>query len=674
MRLLYPNMLWGLVALVVPIAVHLFNFRRHKLVYFSNTSVLRSIQMENAKTRKLKHIVTLLLRCAFIVALVLAFSFPYRVKNQFDIITNESVVGVYIDNSMSMSGLSQRTTLLEDARQSARDLVHKLKPSTRYLLMTNSFEIQNEYPMNQEEMLDQIDKMNTNGAPVRLGEVIDRFGMLVKHHGFVSSTLFVYSDFQNNAFNLSGAKPDTSMRIIAVPMMPESRTNLYIDSVWLASPIVQNGFANDLTVRIVNQGDKSVKGLPVTFTMNDAMAASTTVDLEKNSTVEVTMQFMVVNHGSQRCSVRLTDYPITFDDDYHFALNIKPVLSVVELGNERNYCPLVFEDDEQFQYVFMKPSQLDLGQLIKPNLLIVNETAELNETFQQRLLDVVSDGASLMLFPPIQDLRYNQYLYNALGISMIEIDTNAPSVEGLAKHQPFFSDMIIDLPQYPDLPKVKQYVRMRTNGKLTTLLTMQNDAPLLLTKQHGKGNVFIFTSTLRPTWSNMADNVLFVPMMLKAALMAGHLGKISYTLGIDRTIAVNTINTDGDHWVKIANQEQDFEFMPVLETRNNKVYLHLNDNLPAPGFYQILVNDTVNQITAWNDSRVESRMDYADIAEIETIFSKSGFNVAAVFEHIDFTNSDLMETMILQSMLWKLFALIALLALLGEIAVLRFWK
>ena len=112
-------------------------------MYFSNTAVLRSIQQENAKTRKLKYLVTLLLRCLFIAALVLAFAFPYRPEKQLNVNTAESLVGVYIDNSMSMKGQSQRTTMIEDARQSARDLVHKLNPSNRYLLMTNSFEVQN---------------------------------------------------------------------------------------------------------------------------------------------------------------------------------------------------------------------------------------------------------------------------------------------------------------------------------------------------------------------------------------------------------------------------------------------------------------------------------------------------------------------------------------------------
>ena len=452
MRFLYPNMLWGLFALLIPILIHLFNFRRHKLVYFSNTAVLRNIQQENAKTRKLKYLVTLLLRCLFIAALVLAFAFPYHPEKQLNVNTSDNLIGVYVDNSMSMKGQSQRTTLIEDARQSARDLVHKLNPSNRYLLMTNSFEVQNEYPMNQEEMLDQLDRMNPDGSPADMGEVIDRFEMLAKQHGFNSSTLFLYSDFQRNTFDLSAAKADTALQVVVVPMVPEYKSNLYIDSVWLSSPIVQPGLANDLNVRIVNQGDKEVKGLPVSFTMNGAMAASTTVDLEKNGEVEIEMQFVVDGTGEQRCSVSLTDHPITFDDAYDFVLSVKNKLNVVELGSESPYGSLVFDDDEQFHYTLMEPSRFDLSALSQAQLLIVNETANLNETLQQTLLDAISEGASLVVFPALDNPKNNIYLYGRLGLTLMEVDTNATATEDLAHQHAFFSDMILGLPQHPDLP------------------------------------------------------------------------------------------------------------------------------------------------------------------------------------------------------------------------------
>ena len=667
-------MLWGLLALLIPIIIHLFNFRRHKLVYFSNTAVLRSIQQENAKTRKLKYLVTLLLRCLFIAALVLSFAFPYQPEKQLNVNTAESLVGVYVDNSMSMKGQSQRTTMIEDARQSARDLVYKLNPSNRYLLMTNSFEIQNEYPMNQEEMLDQLDRMNPDGSPVPMGEVIDRFEMLSRQHGYSSSTLFIFSDFQSNTFDLSAAKADTTMQVVVVPMVPDFKTNLYIDTVWLASPIVQVGLTNDLVVRVVNQGDKEVKGMPVNFTMNGTMAASTTVDLEKNGTADVEMQFVVDRDGDQRCTVALTDHPIIFDDTYHFVLSVKPSLSVVELGKHNSNCALLFEDDEQFRYTLMEPSRFDLAMLAQAQLLIVNESAILNETMQQTLLDAVNEGASLVVFPSVDDPKSNRFLYNKLGITLMETDTNNTAVEDLARHHAFFNDMILDLPQHPDLPKVKQHVRMRPNGMAMPLLTLQNGDPMLIMESVGKGQVFVMATALSSDWSDLSDNALFVPMMVKMAFMGGKMDKLSYTIGQDKMLVLGDMNLEGDHHFLFANADRSYELMPASEVRNGKVYLYLNDNLPMSGFYDLLVNDTVNRVTAWNESRVESKMDFAERDAIEPAFAKAGFDVAAVLDTSDFATADFVEAMAHQSSQWKLFALIALLALLSEILVLRFWK
>jgi hypothetical protein len=464
------------------------------------------------------------------------------------------------------------------------------------------------------------------------------------------------------------------MQVIVVPMMPEFKANLYIDSVWLASPIVQAGLTNDLMVRVVNQGDKEVKGLPVNFTMNSAMTASTTVDLEKNGTAELSMQFVVEHNGEQKCTVSLMDHPITFDDSYNFVLSVKPSLSVVELGTEPSNCALVFEDDEQFRYTLMEPSRFDLGAIAQAQLLIVNETAKMNETLQQTLLDAVSEGASLMVFPSVDDPKNNSYLYQKLGLTLIEVDTNTTAVEDLAMQHAFFSDMILDMPQHPDLPNVEQHVRLRSNGIPTPLLTLKNGDPLLLSETVGKGQTFVMATALSPRWSDFADNAIFVPTMVKAAFMGGKMGRLSYTIGADKMLVLNDMSLEGDRQILFSNEDRSFELMPASDVRNGKVYLYLNDNLPAAGFYDLLVNDTVNRVTAWNESRVESKMVFADRDKIEPQFKKAGFNVAAVLDTSDFATADLVEAMAHQSSQWKLFALIALLALLGEIAVLRFWK
>lgn len=610
MRFLYPSVLWALLALLIPIIVHLFNFRRHKLVYFSNTAVLKTIEQESARTKKLKHLVLLLLRCLFIAALVLAFAYPYKPDEVAKINPEEGVVGVYIDNSMSMKALSDKTTLLEDAREEARDLVNGFPPSTRYLLLTNSFEVGNEYPMSQQEMLDQLDRMRLDGPPVKLNEIIDRFAMLRRMHGFDKATLVAYSDFQENMLDLSGLAPDTTLLVVAVPMRASSQANLSVDTVWLASPVVQPAMANDLHAVVTNHGDRDLKGLPINLNMDGKTVASATLDVEAGSTAEVVMQVVPERTGDILCTVSLMDYPVTFDDTYRFVIGVKSRINVVELTSEKQptSVAMVFSDDPQYHYVAMAPNGFDLEVLGQAQLVVVSEAAALNATARSLLLDEAAEGASVVLF------------HNDGAV----VDTNAVPVSDLAVQHAFFNDIIIDLPQHADLPQVRRHTRLSPNPNATTLMHLANGDPLLTEQTMGKGRVYDFATLLDKEWSNLAENSLFVPLMLKMALLGGGVGKMAYTLGEDQ----------------------------------------LPDALPElseAGFYEVAQADSTNRLMAWNDSRLESDMRVADDATIEQLFKDAGVEVTAS-----------MDTQ--KTNLWRWLVLLALAAVLGEIAVLRFWK
>lgn len=660
MTFLYPSILWALTALLIPIAVHLFNFRRHKTVYFSNTAVLKTIQQENAKTKKLKYLVVLMLRCLFIAALVFAFAFPYKPDEVSRVNADEELVGIYLDNSMSMKAQSSKTTLLEDARESAKGLLDNFSPSTRYVLMTNSFEVQNEYPMNRDEMVDQLDRMSMEGRPVKLNAVLDRFEMLKRLHGYDQASLFMYSDFQNNMLDLSGVQKDSGLRVVAIPMQDEVQSNISIDSVWLASPVMQVGLSNDLHVLVTNHGEKEIKGLPINLSLNGKNAASATVDIESGKSAELVMQFLLQDVGDVRCSVSLMDYPITFDDVYGFVIATRPVLKVIELANNPGLSnvAMVFADDPQFEYVQMDPKRFDLSVLSRAQFVVVSETSALNETMRQTLLENASEGASVAFF-------------NDEGN---KVDTNTMSVSDLAIKHEFFNDMIVDFPQHADLPQVRQHVRMMPAANATVLMHLDNGDPLLTMKPTGKGRVFDFATTLDARWSNLADHSLFVPMLLKMALLGGGVGRLSYTLGEDNTLQISDLPLSGLEYLNIKNEDGSFNMMPAHEVRNNRVILFLQDALPEAGFYELSMRDSVFHVMAWNDSRMESDMTFADEGEISKAFKEAGVELMAVLDSEGFAGNDLMQAMARQSSLWKWFVLLALLALAGEVLVLRFWK
>ena len=225
MEFLYPNMLFALFALIIPLVIHLFNFRRHKTVYFSNTSMLKTIERETAKTKKLKHLMVLMCRMLFIAALVIAFAFPY--KNDNNAVNNnvDNLIAVYIDNSMSMQSLSSEKTLFEDSRISALQLVENLNQAQKFILLSNDRNPKNEYPMNKDEMIIRLNEMNVEAAPTSFEDIYNTLAFIKKKNDFKSATLFAYSDFQKNTMCLNELKKDTTIQVVVFPLKSDFQNN-----------------------------------------------------------------------------------------------------------------------------------------------------------------------------------------------------------------------------------------------------------------------------------------------------------------------------------------------------------------------------------------------------------------------------------------------------------------
>ena len=68
-----PQILYFLFAIAIPIIIHLFNFRKHKVVYFSSIRFLKEINEEKKAVSTIKQYLILLSRILALAAIVLAF-------------------------------------------------------------------------------------------------------------------------------------------------------------------------------------------------------------------------------------------------------------------------------------------------------------------------------------------------------------------------------------------------------------------------------------------------------------------------------------------------------------------------------------------------------------------------------------------------------------------------
>ena len=683
MEFLYPNMLYALFALLIPVIIHLFNFRRHKTVYFSNTSVLKTIEQENSKTKKLKHLFVLMARMLFIAALVIAFAYPYKKDNNAINNNVDNLIAVYIDNSMSMQSLSAEKTLFEDSRSSAMKLVENLNQAQKYVLLSNDRDTRNEYPMNQDEMLLRLNEMKVEAAPVSFEEIYNSLSFIRKKNDFESATLFVYSDFQKNMMEINDLKNDTMIQIVVLPLKSDFQNNIYIDSVWLQSPVLQKNMTNELNARIVNETPNDIKGLPVNFSLEDDIVAYTTCDIDANSYADVNMQFVVDKEGDRKAKVSIQDSPITFDDEYNLVLKVRPVINVVEIlssahGSQltaHSFLDLLFEGDALINYQAMSPYNIDQNVINNAQMIVVDEKANINETMQQTLLDFTSKGGTLLLLN--DENTDNSYIYNNIGIEPRQLDENKNRVEYIAKRNAFFDDIFVKLPDNADFPEVYKHVRFDISKSVLNIISLQNGNPLLMMCSHGKGRIFVMSTTFNEEYSDLANHALFVPMMYKMALIGGDVTELYYTLGKDKTLDISEVSLNVDDRVCLKDESGMFEMLPLVEKRNNLNYLYFFEDLPASGFYDIYKNDSYVKTVAWNDNREESEMTFCEKENLQKMLKDKKLNVLAMIDVVEtkhYESGDALEVIVNDAAIWKVFVVIALIALLIEILILRFWK
>mgnify|MGYP003649962328 FL=1 len=131
MQFKYPELLWGLLLLLIPILIHLFQLRRFKKTPFTNVKFLKQVVSESRKSSSLKKWLLLFTRMGLLAALVFAFAQPF-IANDTALQEKETVF--YLDDSFSMNGQIENVNLFKNTIQ---DFIKYIPNEQRFTLFTN---------------------------------------------------------------------------------------------------------------------------------------------------------------------------------------------------------------------------------------------------------------------------------------------------------------------------------------------------------------------------------------------------------------------------------------------------------------------------------------------------------------------------------------------------------
>lgn len=133
MQFKHPEILYFLFLLVIPILVHLFQFRRFKKEYFTNVKLLKEIQIQTRKSKSIKKWLLLATRLLLLAALIIAFAQPFF--NAKDAQNKENKLVILLDNSFSMQAKGAKGELL---KRSVQELLENISENQSFSLLTNS--------------------------------------------------------------------------------------------------------------------------------------------------------------------------------------------------------------------------------------------------------------------------------------------------------------------------------------------------------------------------------------------------------------------------------------------------------------------------------------------------------------------------------------------------------
>lgn len=672
MHFLYPAFLFALSTLAIPVVVHLFNFRRYKKVYFSNVQFLKEVQEQQASRRNIKERLILAARMLALAFLVFAFARPFIPGKDAADAGKQQLVSIFVDNSYSMQTLNREGSLLDEAKQKAKQIASAYSVNDRFQLLSQDFEGRHQRLLNRDEFNDAVDALRISAQSRSLTQIIARQQSLLDMQPGALKQQYIISDFQKN---MAGSA-DTANKDIAVNLIQlkaNELPNVAVDSVWLLNATHRPGESEKLVVRLKNYAGKTAEKIPLKLLINGEQKSLGSFTVAANTTQTDTLTFSGLQAGWQRGEIQLQDNPITFDNSFYFSFNVNSKLKVllVDGGKPNKYLNAVFGADAFFSISRTQDGNVDYASLSTYPLIVMSDIDDVSTGLAQQLKAYVNKGGTLLVFPSGEaNLPSYQSFLQPMGTAYPgKTIAEATKVSNLNLQSEVFKNIFESFPQNPDLPQVKKHYALGGATKpAESLMKLQTGQSLWEGYSLGKGKLYLSAVALNEDFSNLPLHALFVPTVFRIALLSGHDQPLSYTLGSNQAIETVPLQATEKQQVKLVKGSE--SVIPDVRQQEGSTMLYLPGQLSQTGIYELKKQDSTAAVLAFNDNRSESDLRYLSKGELANLFRQKG--TVTDGEKFNLNNINTAENSGLQ--LWKLCIILALIFLAAEILLIRFYK
>ncbi|MEK7397603.1 MAG: BatA domain-containing protein [Candidatus Poribacteria bacterium] len=429
MNFLNPFLLIGILAVGIPLIIHLWSRRHAKVIDFSSLQFLLSLNRRKVRRLRLKQILILILRMLIILLIVFAIARPiFKSKwlASASGISKRSVV-IILDNSYSMGYSSLQGVRFDIAKDKSLNILDSLRSgdNASIILMSDIPNIvfkQLTSDIQQAKNTVQKAQVSYRGTFVP-SSLLEAYSIL-KESKNPQRQVYLISDLGENGWKdwkatitEQLAQNDVETSIIRIG---ENADNKAIENVGFSSEIIGTGAPTQINAKI--------KGITSGQTI-----AELYIDGEKKSQATITGNMVSFTDVFQRPGaytgeVRITPDRLPVDDSRFFAINVFGQIKALVAGDYRLYVNLALnpfsfrrlgspsgwteeqngssESEAMIQPILVPPSdgrnvsteELGTASLDKYGVIVLVDVAKLNDNAVRNLKEFYSNGGNIVIF------------------------------------------------------------------------------------------------------------------------------------------------------------------------------------------------------------------------------------------------------------------------------------
>ena len=638
MQFKYPELLWGLLLLLIPILIHLFQLRRFKKTPFTNVKFLKQVVSESRKSSSLKKWLLLFTRMGLLAALVFAFAQPF-IANDTALQEKETVF--YLDDSFSMNGQIENVNLFKNTIQ---DFIKYIPNEQRFTLFTNKQVFKD---VEVKDIQNELLNLSVAAKQLAIAEIVLKANTYLSDNAASQKNLVIISDFQQRMGNPTAIDSTKNINISFIKPSNTILLNTAIDSVFIAE---RNNENIELVALLSTNSEEET--IPVSLFNNDKLIAKTAAKFDgtKNSEVRFTINTNEVILGK----VAISDTGLDYDNQFYFNIDEKSKIKILVIGNSSSdFLKRIYTEDE-FDFSTSTLAQLNYSTIENQDLVILNEVQKLPSSLITAIITLSNNGGSFVLIPSTDGeiASYNELASSFYSSQYVNEVSQKMSIATVKTEHPLFVNVFDKKVSDFQFPSVNQRFKFKTKAPIA--LEFQNKEPFLL----GGKNAFFFAAAINNDNSNFKNSPLIVPAFYNMGMNSLKLPPLYVTIGSDVEIEL-PVTLQQDDIIKIADKEN--EFIPQQRVLPKKVQINFTENPKSAGIYRVKHNEQTLRHISFNNNRKESELLYSQLPENNNQTSLSDFFLESQ------KNNAINE-------FWKWFAILAFAFVLIETALQKFLK